>query len=74
MKEKFLTAVAYCTAVSVFSGGVYVIGSGIDSVVTSRVNAVLQTSQAAASPSDGSSDAADAAATGVKKVLKSLLK
>lgn len=72
MKEKFLTAIAYCTAVSVFSGGVYVVGSGVGSIVRDSVSGVLQTSQTQAVESNG--DAADAAATGIKKVLKALIK
>lgn len=72
MKEKFLTAIAYCTAVSVFSGGVYVVGSGVSSVIKDSVTGVLQTQQAQASDSTG--EVADATATGIKKVLKALIK
>jgi len=72
MKEKFTTALAYCTAVSLFSGGVYVAGSGVSSILKDSVSAVLQTQQAPAT--DEGSQAADAAATGIKKVLKALVK
>lgn len=72
MKEKFLTAIAYCTAVSVFSGGVYVVGSGVSSVIKDSVNSVLQTSQTQVT--SDSNDVADATATGIKKVLKALVK
>lgn len=72
MKETFKKSMAVCAAVTAFSSGGAVVLSGLNSILESRVNAVLTSTSA---PSESSEESVvGTVLNGARSVAKSLVR
>lgn len=76
MKELFKQAMVVCSAIASFSGGTYIVASGLGSIADSRLQAYADKAAAVAKTADAvdATESSEAVLQSLKKLGKGLLK